>query len=189
MLLSLLRLARPEVTTVALCALLGGACSRTPLPAPAGGPPKAAAAGLTYQAELAPIAALAWTDPFLWIGSDRGLRRFQPATGGLEWVAADAGLAGHRVTALATDGAASVFVGTEVGLGRVSGAAGKLELTPLVNVTGLSCIEPSGTRAGGGGAWLGTDHGLFFFDGTALSTVGGLGKGAITFLHADADGN
>jgi len=188
MLLSLLRLARPKVTTVALCALLVGACSRTPLPVPAAGPQKAAATGLSYQAELAPIAALAWSDPFLWIGSDRGLRRFRPATGELEWVAADAGLAGHRVTALATDGAASVFVGTEVGLGRVSDAAGKLDLTPLVTVGGLSLIAPSAPRAGGGGAWLGTDHGLFFFDGTSLSAVGGLGKGAINFLHADADG-
>ena len=44
---------------------------------------------LSFHAELGPITALAWDDPFLWIGTARGLRRYRPGTNEELWLAND----------------------------------------------------------------------------------------------------
>jgi hypothetical protein len=201
---------------VASVSFLGGCPATQPPPVVvAKEPPRPS--GL-FAAELAPIAALAWTDPFLWIGSARGLRRFRPTTGEVEWMTGDAGLAGHRITALAVGGdATSVLVGTEAGLGRVTEVAGKLVFQPLGTLAGITRLAAAGTATaapprGTGAAvtagaavasgsavasgvapspavWLGTDHGLFFFDGATLAAVASTAKNAIAFLRADPDGH
>ena len=44
---------------------------------------------LSFHAELGPITALAWDDPFLWIGTQRGLRRYRPGTNEQLWLASE----------------------------------------------------------------------------------------------------
>src|SRR5512142_2109240 len=46
---------------------------------------------LSFHAELGPITALAWDDPFLWIGTARGLRRYRPGTNEQLWLASEPG--------------------------------------------------------------------------------------------------
>src|SRR3569623_2729249 len=89
------------VGIAAVAILVGGlvAC-KTPQPAMAPAvvkkPPP-----LSFHAELGPITALAWDDPFLWIGTDRGLRRSRQGTGEELWLTHEPALAGHRIKALA----------------------------------------------------------------------------------------
>jgi len=181
--------------------LLG--CRATNPPPPVGGATKPSP--LTFHAELGPITALAWNDPFLWIGTDRGLRRLRPATGEQLWLAPEPALSGHHITALAPAGGETLLVATEVGVSRLTETGGdRPVLAPLValpGVTRLAAVTDSMTAdatargvpvvAGpprAGLAWLGTEHGLFLSDGAVVTPVPAAGKNAISFLQADPDG-
>jgi hypothetical protein len=186
-----------------------------------------APADVDFQAELAPINALAADHEFLWIGSDRGLRRVRLSDDKVEWLplggadanagaggasgtpllaagaaGADAGESGgvalRRVTALASGGDRSVWVGTDVGLGRALDVGGKLAfqlLVPMTGITQLAALRTPPTVAGrapassdAGGAesvWVGTDHGLFLVRRRIATVVPGVGKTSITFLTID----
>lgn len=147
-------------------------------------------AGAIFWADLAPIVALAAGEPFLWIGSDRGLRRARLPAGETEWMGPETGLAGRRVSALAADGAGGVWVATDAGVGRLSDAAGAHpRFQPLAPLPGVTRLVPVKAGPGSvGGAWAGTAAGLYFLEGTAAFPVAGVPKVAITFLSLDADG-
>jgi len=67
---------------IAVVAVVGCQASRPPSPPAVAkkSPP------LSFHAELGPITALAWDDPFLWIGTQRGLRRYRPGTNEELWL-------------------------------------------------------------------------------------------------------
>ena len=157
-------------------ALAVGGCSATKAgPGPSAGGPTAGAgaaptkfSGLSFQAELAPISALAWEAPHLWMGSDRGLRRVRVSDESVEWIAlgakpssgsagrgaggaggAPSGAApaapiieteggGPRVTALAPAAGGGMWVGTDTGLGRISNTAEKPTFQPVATLSGLT---------------------------------------------------
>src|SRR3569623_134816 len=178
---------------IALVAILVGglvAC-KTPQPAiaPAGvkKPPP-----LSFHAERGPITALAWDDPFLWIGTDRGLRRYRQGTDEALWLTHAPALAGHRIKALAPAGGPSLLVGTPAGNPLawrasdrglfLSDGAGVHLITPATkNAIGFLQAD-----ADGHSAWVGVaGQGLLHVDrhGT-LEAFGPASPGAPDFTDA-----
>ncbi len=125
---------------IALCAC------RASVPAPAAGttpgaaPATPAAArptsslAVTRYAESVPITALAVGGPYVWAGTEHGLRRWKVAgksgadadDADVEPIGAESGLLGHRIDALAVDDERGVWVATEAGIGRLADKAGRL---------------------------------------------------------------
>ena len=141
-----------------------------------------------FQADVAPIAALAFREPFLWIGSDRGLRRVRLPAGEAEWVAAEGGFSGRRVSALAADQVGRILIATEAGIFRRSEVAGQgryQAIAKLPNVTHLAPVTPIGASDA---FWAGTSSGLFFVEGATTSAIDAVGRVAITSLDLDVDG-
>ena len=191
------------VGIAAVAILVGGlvAC-KTPQPAMAPAvvkkPPP-----LSFHAELGPITALAWDDPFLWIGTDRGLRRYRQGTDEALWLTHEPALAGHRIKALAPAGGPSLLVATEAAVLRVTDTGGDkpvvASLAVVPGVTRLAAVtdtapvpEPGparGTPAVNPLAWLASDRGLFLSDGAGVHLITPATKNAIGFLQADADGH
>ncbi|HEY8923958.1 MAG TPA: hypothetical protein VIU64_06220, partial [Polyangia bacterium] len=146
----------------------------------AGGAASSRFSGLSFQAELAPISALAWESPHLWMGSDRGLRRVRISDESVEWIAlgtkpsaagaAAAGGAGGtssgasstsspivetdgagpRVTALALAAGGGVWVGTDGGLGRVSNVGEKPTFQPVASLAGVTHVAACASLLPGG---------------------------------------
>lgn len=169
---------------------------------------------LTFRAELGPITALAWDDPFLWIGSDRGLRRYRPGTNEQLWLSAETGdpkagdpgkgdqrLAGYHITALAPASGPSLLVATEAGVARLTDTGGDrpalVPLAVLPGVTRLAAVTDAMSQAAGPSrgaaaantlAWLATDRGLYLSDGSGVHMITPAAKNAIGFLQADPDG-
>ncbi|MBC8131768.1 MAG: hypothetical protein H7X95_02210, partial [Deltaproteobacteria bacterium] len=154
---------------------------------------------VTFQADVAPIRALAASNGYLWIGSDRGLRRVRLPSGPGEWVAADAGVVGHRVSALATDRVGGILIGTEAEVGRLSEAAnvaevaGRMRYQTVCKLPGVTVLGPVLAAGAGDGIWAGTPTGAFFLDGgnavpIALTAGGGTAGAAVTSLDVEADG-
>ena len=186
------------VPLLAFAACAGPRAAGEPLPSAS--PPQATPLPdlITFQADVAPIRSLAASDGFLWIGSDRGLRRVRLPAGPAEWVGGESGLAGHRVTALATDGAGRVLVATEAEIGRLSEVQGHLHYAPIAKLAAATYLGPITKAGAGDGIWAGTPHGLFFLDGRgsvspiALDDNVGAGGGSagavVTSLDVDDDG-
>src|SRR3569623_3753558 len=190
-------------------AILGGglvAC-KTPQPASAPAvvkkPPP-----LSFHAELGPITALAWDDPFLWIGTERGLRRYRPGTNEELWLSNEPSkeqgkdpanehgknqaMLGHHITALAPASGPSLLVATEGGVARLSAFGGDkpvlLQVAVLPGVYRMAAVtdttpvpQPGPSRATPAVnplAWLATDRGLYLFDGAAVHMITPVSKGA-----------
>ena len=157
---------------------------------------------LSFRAELGPITALAWDDPFLWIGTARGLRRYRPGTDEELWLSNEPLLAGHRITALSPASGPSLLVATEAGVTRVTDTGSDkpvlASLAVVPGVTRLAAVtdttpvpEPGparGTPPVNPLAWMGTDRGLFLSDGAGVHLITPASKNAIGFLQADPDG-
>ena len=178
---------RSVLLVLAGAALAVGGCSATKTgPGPSAGASIAAEgaarskfSGLSFQAELAPISALAWEAPHLWMGSDRGLRRVRVSDENVEWIslgrkpsgasAASAGGAGGtssaasapspiseadgagpRVTALAPAAGGGVWVGTDSGLGRVSNVGEKPTFQLVASLPGVTHLAACAAEAPGG---------------------------------------
>jgi DNA-binding CsgD family transcriptional regulator/streptogramin lyase len=112
----------------------------------------------------------------LWIGTQRGLNRFDARSGRWEAYVRKPGTAGSLahpvVTALLDDGAGSVWVGTLGGLSRLDKATGRAENTvsrlddpPGASIRNntVNCLHKD--RAGA--IWVGTDGGLDRLDRAA----------------------
>jgi ligand-binding sensor domain-containing protein/DNA-binding CsgD family transcriptional regulator len=110
------------------------------------------------------------SDPaILWIGTQRGVNRFDPRSGRWDRFVRDPGTPGSLVnpivTALLDDGAGSIWVGTLGGLSRLDKATRRCEnmVSRLDDPPGASirnntvnCLQ----RDHGGAIWVGTDGGL-----------------------------
>ena len=163
---------------------------------------------LSFHAELGPITALAWDDPFLWIGTERGLRRYRPGTNEELWLSNEPGkeqgkdpanehgknqaMLGHHITALAPASGPSLLVATEGGVARLTDTGGdkpvlqQVAVLPgvyrMAAVTDTTPVPQPGpsraTPAVNPLAWLATDRGLYLFDGAAVHMITPVSKGA-----------
>lgn len=144
---------------------------------------------LSFQADLAPVTALAFADPFLWIGSARGLRRFRMPAGPNEWMTDALGNLGRQVTALAVDGAGRVLVATETGVSALEGASDPrprvVRLAPLTAVTHLAAVPG---KSGGNIVYAGNAQGVFVVDGGAVAPAAGGAGAPVTSMDVDVEG-
>ncbi|HEX2661149.1 MAG TPA: hypothetical protein VHU40_22875 [Polyangia bacterium] len=173
-----------------LAVLLGlsGGCATTQ--AGTSGPATVAAqsprSGPRLLADLAPVTTLAFDEPYLWAGSERGLRRLRLPENQLDWFTTAAGLAGHPVKAVAPAGEGAAWVATDAGVGRVTVNGAEAVFVVNAPLTDVTRIVP---QRFGKAVWLGTEHGLFSLEGGGLTPVAGaLAKNPITFLAPDEDG-
>jgi hypothetical protein len=178
----------------------------------AGGDPSAGGAarprsGFTVirNAESGPITALVYQSPYVWAGTERGLRRWKVAAqnppqnpseksaqkptavdldGDAEWVGGEAGLLGHHVSALGADSQGGVWVATEAGVGRLVSEGAHPRYQAKGALAGISWLAPTGDD----GAWAGGAAGLYRFDGRSWTVIDFLHEVPVTSLDLDADG-
>src|SRR6185295_8073913 len=139
-----------------------------------GGPAAATApAGFTVlrQAESVPIAAIAFHAPYLWAGTEHGLRRWNVDSDDSQWIGPTLGASGplgRNVSALAVDASGAAWVATEAGVGRVAAAGTSLRYEAKGALAGITTLLP--TRDDGG-AWAGGPGGLYRLDGKSWTSV------------------
>jgi hypothetical protein len=144
--------------------------------------------GPTLMADVAPISALAHDGTYLWVGSARGLRRIHLGTRESEWIGPRAGFTARQVTALAADGDATVWVGTELGIGVVEKTATGPRYRALVELPGITRVVPIAATPERTDAWVGTETGLVRVSQGAAVPVELARGDVITFLDPDSDG-
>jgi len=112
-------------------------------------------------------ALLVANDGMVWIGTSRGLDRFDPATGRLRHFRRRAGgtqgLAGDMVRALWQGPAGNIWVGSHGGLNRVTQHGGDVHFVqPLLEVLATESLPVVFSLAGdaAGAIWMGTNRGL-----------------------------
>jgi ligand-binding sensor domain-containing protein/DNA-binding CsgD family transcriptional regulator len=138
----------------------------------------------------------------LWIGTQRGLNRFNTRSGRWDKFVRDPGspssLVHPGVTDLIDDGAGSIWVGTRGGLSRLDKATGRCEnfVSRLGDPPGASirnntvnCLQ----RDRGGAIWVGTDSGLDRLDVRTgrwrnFAQKDGLGGEVVAAILEDASG-
>jgi len=174
--------------TLALTGMLGSplGCRTAQPTASATAAVQAPRSAIRLRADLSPVAALAFSEPYLWIGSDRGLRRLRLPDNQLEWFTTTEGLAGKAVKALAPAPDGGAWVATDAAVGRVTVNGTAAVFVASAALPGVTRIVP---RRSDAAVWLGTEHGLFSLEGAAaLPLQGPLASNAITFLTLDDDG-
>jgi diguanylate cyclase (GGDEF)-like protein/PAS domain S-box-containing protein len=120
-------------------------------------------------------------DGMVWIGTSRGLDRFDPASGRLRHFrrrtgSAD-GLAGDIVRALWQDSSGTLWVGSHGGLNRVTMAGDDVRFDqPLLQVLGSDSLPVVFSLAGdaAGAIWMGTNRGLMRYAPAAGGAPGSL---------------
>ena len=120
---------------------------------------------LTLPLPISPITALATTGDALWIGTSRGLFRYEH--GKLDsWTSAH-GLSSDTIVTLLPDGSDALLIGTAVGLDRLqSGRIAHVAGLPTDQVTALH-------RDRDRNLWIGTyGNGVFRLSGENLSSYG-----------------
>jgi ligand-binding sensor domain-containing protein len=140
---------------------------------------------VSRYAESVPIAAIAFRAPYLWAGTEHGLRRWNVLTEESQWIGPAVGLLGHNVSALGIDGAGAVWVATEAGIGRIAPQGAQLRYEPQGALAGITLLAP--TRSDGG-AWAGGPGGLFHLDGRSWTIFDFLRDVPVTSLEVDEDG-
>ncbi len=145
-------------------------------------------------AESVPITAIAVGAPYLWAGTEHGLRRWKVAGKGnaadadadAEALGAETGLPGHRIDALATDDDRGVWVATEAGIGRLAEKSGRLRYETRGTIAApVYLLAPSGA---GAGAWAAGIAGLYRYDGHAWTELDFLRDVVVSSLDLDEDG-
>jgi hypothetical protein len=192
------------VVVVALAAAMAlGAC-RASVPGGGNGAagPGGALPGVTIAryAESLPITALAVATPYVWAGSERGLRRWKAAAKGstngthvdvaAEPIGAETGFPGHRIDALGVDDEGAVWVASDAGVGRfVVDSGGRTHYqacaaAPPAELGTISWLLPT---LADGGAWAGGAGGLARFDGRVWTVSEFLRDVPVTSMELDAD--
>ena len=188
-----------------LCGASALAACRASVPAPAAGTTPGAApetpaavrppSSLTAAryAESVPITALAVGGPYVWAGTEHGLRRWKvagksgadPDEADVEPIGAESGLLGHRIDALAVDDERGVWVATESGIGRLADKGGHLHYDWFGSLTGITLLAAAGSNAG---AWAAGTSGLYRYDGHSWNAFDFLRDVTVTSLELDEDG-
>ena len=188
-----------------LCGASALAACRASVPAPAAGTTPGAApetpaavrppSSLTAAryAESVPITALAVGGPYVWAGTEHGLRRWKvagksgadPDEADVEPIGAESGLLGHRIDALAVDDERGVWVATESGIGRLADKGGRLHYDWFGSLTGITLLAAAGSNAG---AWAAGTSGLYRYDGHSWNAFDFLRDVTVTSLELDEDG-
>jgi len=193
------------VVVVALATgMVVGGC-RASVPGAGSGPagPGGAPSGVTIAryAESLPITALAVATPYVWAGTERGLRRWKAAAkaanasanadAAAEPIGAETGFSGHRIDALGVDDEGAVWVASDAGVGRfVVEAGGRTRYQasaapPPAELGTISWLLPT---LADGGAWAGGAGGLARFDGRVWTVSEFLREVPVSSMELDADG-
>ena len=145
---------------------------------------------ITFQADVAPIRALALSKGYIWIGSERGLRRVRLPGGPAQWVGAESGFVRGGVSALGTDASGRVLIGTDVEVGRFSEVEGAPRYQTVAKLAQVGRLGSVNGPAAGDGLWASTPTGLFFIGGGSINPISAPGGGpwSITSIDADLDG-
>jgi signal transduction histidine kinase/ligand-binding sensor domain-containing protein len=140
---------------------------------------------LTLALPISPITSLAITGEALWIGTSRGLFRYEK--GKLDsWSKAN-GLSSDAVVTLLADGPDALLVGTATGLDRI--ASGVIEHVASLPTDQITALRRDRDR----NLWIGTyGNGVFRLSGNELSSFGiadGLLNPTIRAIFEDDEGN
>jgi len=131
------------------------------------------------------ISALAVVGNALWIGTTRGLFRYEQ--GKLASWSTAAGLSSDRIITLQADGRDALLVGTATGLERIE--RGRIEHIAGLPVDQITALR----RDGDGNLWIGTyRNGMFRLSGRSLSSYGiddGLLHATIRSIFEDDEGS
>jgi hypothetical protein len=187
---------RARVLLATLVWLAAVGCGATSPDGTTGGRPRSAAGGpgasgdgfqIIQRAEPGPILALAVRPPHLWVGTARGLRRWDVGKGTWQWIGPETGLLGRHISALGVEPSGAVWVATEVGVGRITvSATGAIRYEPMAPLGSVTALVP--VKQSGGGVWAGGPHGLAFLDGRSWRSVPVLREASISTLDLDVDG-
>jgi len=195
---------RPRGWGAPLCCAIALCACRASVPAPppgttAGAAPEPQATSALPSAfvvkrfaESVPITALAVGGPYVWAGTEHGLRRWKiTGKGGdadgadAEPIGSESGLLGHRVDALAVDDDRGVWVATESGVGRLADKGGRLHYDWFGSVNGITLLAAAGANSG---AWAAGKSGLYRYDGHGWAAFDFLKDVTVTSLEMDDDG-
>ncbi|HVR41538.1 MAG TPA: two-component regulator propeller domain-containing protein [Thermoanaerobaculia bacterium] len=140
---------------------------------------------ITLPMPSTPITALALTGKTIWIGTSRGLARYDGTK--IEWLSKANGLVSDTIVSLLADGDDALLVGTATGLDRIEhGAIAHTAGLPIDQVTALR-------RDRDGNLWIGTySNGLFRMHGGTLASYGitdGLLNPTIRAIFEDDEGS
>ena len=130
--------------------------------------------GQVHRSSGPPIRALALSQGYIWIGSERGLRRVRLPGGPAQWVGQESGFVGGGVSALGTDASGRVLIGTDVEVGRFSEVEGAPRYQTVAKLAQVGRLGSMNGPAAGDGLWASTPTGLFFI-GEVLDVTGWLG--------------
>jgi len=162
-------------------------CERAPAPVR---PRPAAAARVHAFTETSPVRLLASVGPFLFAASERGLDRWDVATGAVLSLSAAHGLPGDQIRELAGDEARGLlWIVTDAGVARYDARAQALEVLPAPpKGLGLDLGDEitAAEAADDSGLWIGGARGLFHVDADGEWTATAVTV-PVTALHA-ADG-
>ncbi|MGE3544259.1 MAG: two-component regulator propeller domain-containing protein, partial [Kofleriaceae bacterium] len=144
------------------------ACPAPNVPAVAIPPVSTGKVRVRVFAEPSPVRMLAVTERFVFVATETDVERFD-ASGGVFAMSSNAGLAGRQIVALGPDPEQrAVWIATNGGLGRYDAATETFRAMPMPAPSlGLSFDEIDNQSASvaaaiDGGAWLGTEQGLFY---------------------------
>lgn len=150
-----------SIVAVLWIALLAGCPKKSGARAPSTGQQ----VEITSFSDASPVRLIVAAPPYVFSASERGLDRWDPASGQVLELSAEHGLPGDRVEAMTFDESRGIlWVATDGGMTRYNVKQGIfMELPPPPSILGLkSFVHASLHPAGDGGVWIGHKRGLFY---------------------------
>ena len=183
--LSLHVMSRVCVAVLGLAVIAG--CPNDPKPT---GPTKTERVRVRSFTEASPVRSVAVVSPYVFTAPERGLDRWDIASGARLHLSAEHGLPGSAVAAMAADAKRGwLWIATDGGITRYDvKSATFAEVPPAPSVLGVAdlsgvALEP----AGDGGLWIGHGKGLFYTNPDGQWTATGI-TDPVTALMRSRDG-